>query len=77
MALPPWVNTATEIVKASTLLSIIGVAELLLTTQELIARTFMSLRVLLLRRGLSTSSSTSRIERLGKFVERRLALELR
>ena len=32
-ALPAWVNTATEMVKASTLLSVIGVAELLLATQ--------------------------------------------
>ena len=32
--IPIWVNTATEIVKASTLLSVIGVGELLLKTQE-------------------------------------------
>lgn len=38
IALPAWVNTAAEIVKASTLLSIIGVAELLLATQEVIDR---------------------------------------
>ena len=36
--LPPWVNTITEIVKGSTLLALIGVTELLLTTQQLIAR---------------------------------------
>lgn len=40
-ALPAWVNTAAEMVKASTLLSIIGVGELLLRTQEVISRTFM------------------------------------
>lgn len=33
--LPAWVNTAAEMVKASTLLSVIGVAELLLRTQEI------------------------------------------
>ena len=37
------VNTAVEIVKASTLLSAIGVAELLLTTQEIVGRTFMTM----------------------------------
>lgn len=35
--LPPWLNTITEIVKGSTLLSLIGVAELILATQQLIA----------------------------------------
>lgn len=43
--LPTWVNTATEIVKASTLLSIIGVVELLLTVQQIIARTYLSLEL--------------------------------
>jgi polar amino acid transport system permease protein len=38
--LPAWVNTAVEIVKASSLLSIIGVVELLLATQQVIARTY-------------------------------------
>ena len=42
--LPAWVNTAAEMVKASTLLSVIGVAELLLRTQEIISRNFMSLQ---------------------------------
>ena len=42
-ALPVWINTAVEIVKASTLLSIIGVGELLLKTQEIVGRTFLTL----------------------------------
>ena len=41
--LPVWVNTAVEIVKASTLLSVIGVGELLLKTQEIVGRTFLTL----------------------------------
>lgn len=41
--LPPSVNTAAEIVKGTTLLSIIGVVELLLATQQVIARTYMVL----------------------------------
>ena len=41
--LPTWINTCVELVKASTLLSVIGVAELLLNTQQIIARNFMTL----------------------------------
>src|SRR6185295_9258783 len=40
---PNFVNTAVEIVKASSLLSAIGVAEILLTTQEIIGRTFKTM----------------------------------
>ncbi|MCP4380523.1 MAG: amino acid ABC transporter permease [Hyphomicrobiales bacterium] len=40
---PNFVNTAVEIVKASSLLSAIGVGELLLTTQEVIGRTFQTM----------------------------------
>ena len=39
--LPPWVNTCLEIVKGTTLLSVIGVVELLLATQQVIARNYM------------------------------------
>ena len=35
--IPPWVNTATEMIKASTLLSLIGVPELLLVGQRIVA----------------------------------------
>lgn len=37
-ALPPWVNTATEIVKGSSLLSLVSITELLLVTKQLVAR---------------------------------------
>jgi polar amino acid transport system permease protein len=70
---PAWVNTAAEIVKASTLLSIIGVAELLLATQEVIARTFMSLPFYFLA-GLLYFCINFSIERLGKYVEKKLAI---
>jgi polar amino acid transport system permease protein len=36
--IPPWTNTATELIKGTTLLSLIGVTELLLTANELVAR---------------------------------------
>lgn len=41
---PNLVNTAVEIVKGSSLLSVIGVAELLLTTQEIIGRSFLTMQ---------------------------------
>lgn len=72
-ALPAWVNTAAEMVKASTLLSVIGVAELLLRTQEVISRTFMSLEFYFLA-GFLYFIVNYGIERLGRFVERKTAL---
>lgn len=73
IALPAWVNTAAEMVKASTLLSIIGVSELLLRTQELISRTFMSLEFYFFA-GLLYFTINFAIERLGRYVERRTAV---
>jgi polar amino acid transport system permease protein len=72
-ALPTWVNTATEIVKASTLLSVIGVAELLLSTKEIIARNFLTLEFYLFA-GLLYFLINFGIERAGRYVERRVAL---
>ena len=72
-ALPAWVNTATEMVKASTLLSIIGVVELLLTTKEIIARNFLSLEFYFFA-GLLYFLINFGIERVGRYVERRVAL---
>jgi hypothetical protein len=37
----PWVNTAVEMVKGSSLLAIIGVVELLLATKQVIAGTYI------------------------------------
>lgn len=71
--LPAWVNTAAEMVKASTLLSIIGIGELLLSTQEVIARNFMSLPFYFLAGFLYFVVNYS-IERLGRFVERKTVI---
>jgi polar amino acid transport system permease protein len=71
--LPTWVNTAAEMVKASTLLSVIGVAELLLRTQEIISRNFLSLRFYFLA-GFLYFLINYGIERLGKYVERKTAV---
>jgi polar amino acid transport system permease protein len=72
-ALPAWINTATEMVKASTLLSVISVAELLLVTKQIVARTFMTLEFYLIA-GLIYFLIDYAIERAGKAVERRVAL---
>ena len=71
--LPTWVNTAAEMVKASTLLSIIGVGELLLATQEIISRTFMSLPFYFLAGAIYFTINYG-IERLGKYVERKTTI---
>jgi polar amino acid transport system permease protein len=71
--LPAWVNTAVEMVKASTLLSIIGVAELLLRVQEVISRTFLSLEFYVFA-GILYFAVNFAIERLGRMIERRVAL---
>lgn len=71
--LPAWVNTAAEMVKASTLLSVIGVAELLLRTQEIISRNFLSLQFYFLAGALYFIVNYG-IERFGKYVERKTTL---
>ena len=68
--LPTWVNTAAEMVKASTLLSIIGVGDLLLASQEVISRTFMSLPFYLFA-GLLYFTINLSIEHVGRLVEKR------
>jgi polar amino acid transport system permease protein len=70
--LPTWINTGVELVKASTLLSVIGVGDLLLKVQEIIGRTFMSLDFYVLAGAIYLVVNFT-IERLGKAAERRLA----
>ncbi len=71
--LPTWVNTATEIVKASTLLSIIGVVELLLSLQQIISRNFLSLEFYFLG-GVLYFCINVTIEKAGRYFERRIAI---
>lgn len=70
--LPPWINTCVEMVKASTLLSVIGVGELLLRTQEIIGRNFMTLQFYLFAGALYLVVNFA-IEQAGKALERRVA----
>lgn len=71
--LPTWVNTATEIVKASTLLSIIGVVEILLSVQQVISRTYLSLELYFFA-GFVFFLINFAIEKAGRFVERKVAI---
>jgi len=72
--LPSWVNTGTEMVKASTLLSVIGVTELLLATKEVISRNYMSLQFYLFAAAIYFLVNFA-IERLGKSLGCRMALK--
>jgi polar amino acid transport system permease protein len=71
--LPPWVNTGVELVKGSTLLSVIGVGELLLTTQEIIGRNFMTMQFYVFA-GLLYLVVNIGLEQIGKLLERRVAV---
>ena len=70
-ALPPWINTGVELIKGSSLLSIIGVGELLLRTQEVIGRTFMTIEFYFFAGVLYLLANIS-LDQLGKAVERRV-----
>ncbi|MDH3417484.1 MAG: amino acid ABC transporter permease, partial [Gammaproteobacteria bacterium] len=62
-----------EIVKASTLLSIIGVVELLLSIQQVISRNFLSLEFYFLA-GFIYFLINFSIEKAGRSVERKVAI---
>jgi polar amino acid transport system permease protein len=70
--LPPWVNTAVEMVKGSTLLSVIGVVELLLATQQVISRTYEVIPFYLLAGAVYLALNFT-ISQLGAVLERRFA----
>jgi polar amino acid transport system permease protein len=70
--IPVWINVGAELVKASTLLSIIGVGELLLQTQQIVGRNFMTLEFYLFA-GLLYFAVNFCIEQIGKRAERRFA----
>lgn len=71
LALPPWINTAVELIKGSSLLSIIGVGELLLTTQEVIGRNFLTIEFYLFAGAVYLIVNIA-LDRLGKHMEKRV-----
>jgi polar amino acid transport system permease protein len=70
--IPPWINTATEITKASTLLSIIGVSELLLIAHQLVATNGRALAFYMFI-GLIFFILNSFIQIFGKYLEKRFS----
>ena len=68
--LPPWVNTGLEVVKGTTLLSVIGVVELLLSTQQIVARNYMIIDFYLFA-GLLYLIINFAIAQFGALLERR------
>lgn len=73
MIMPVWINTGAELVKTSTLLSIIGTGELLFRTQEIIGRNFMTMEFYGFAGALYFLINFA-IERAGNAVGRRFAL---
>lgn len=71
---PVWINTGAEMVKTSTLLSVIGTGELLFRTQEIVGRNFMTLEFYGLC-GVLYFLVNYAIEYAGKFAARRFALQ--
>lgn len=69
--LPPWVNTATEMVKGTTLLSMVGVVELLLSVRQLVAVNLHALQYYLVA-GLIYFLINTLIETCGKAMEKKL-----
>jgi polar amino acid transport system permease protein len=70
--LPPWVNTGLEVVKGTTLLSVIGVVELLLSTQQIVARNYMIIEFYLFA-GLLYLIINFAIAQFGAALERRFS----
>lgn len=70
--LPPLINTCVEAVKNTTLLSVIGVVELLLATQQAIARNYMVIDFYLMATLLYLAVNFS-VSRLGALLERRFS----
>ncbi|TCR70555.1 amino acid ABC transporter membrane protein 2 (PAAT family) [Bosea sp. BK604] len=70
--LPPWVNTGLEIVKGTTLLSIIGVVELLLASQQVMARNYMIVDFYLLATAMYLIINFA-LAQLGGLLERRFS----
>ncbi|MFZ6763153.1 amino acid ABC transporter permease [Pseudoroseomonas sp. WGS1072] len=70
--LPPWVNTGLEIVKGTTLLSVIGVVELLLASQQIMARNYMIIDFYLLATVMYLIINFA-LAQLGGLLERRFS----
>jgi polar amino acid transport system permease protein len=72
--IPTWVNASVEALKASTLVSVIGVGDLLLNTQQIIALNFMTLPFFMFA-GLLYFLLAYGIQGLGKVLEKKYSLK--
>ncbi|ONG51892.1 ABC transporter permease [Pseudoroseomonas deserti] len=70
--LPPWVNTGLEVVKGTTLLSVIGVVELLLASQQVMARNYLIIDFYLLAGAMYLAVNFA-LAQLGGMLERRFS----
>jgi polar amino acid transport system permease protein len=69
--LPPWMNTAVEMVKATSLVALVGVGDLLRSAQEVLERTSDAMPVYLAAAGIYVVINFS-LSRLGIWMERRV-----
>jgi polar amino acid transport system permease protein len=70
--IPSWVNTAVEMVKASSLISLVSVVDLMLTIQQIVGRTRETLLLYAVAAALYFAINTT-ISSLGRRLERRVA----
>ena len=72
--LPPWINSVTDAVKGSSLVSLVGIVDLMLAAQQVIGRTYEPLPIYLLAAAIyfvvnySLSSLSRRLEARYAFV---------
>ena len=74
--IPPWINTASEVVKGSTLLALVGVSELLLTGHQMVATSGRALPYYMFI-GLIFFLLNTMIQYLGGFLEKKFSFQRR
>ncbi len=74
--IPPWINTASEVVKGSTLLALVGVSELLLTAHQMVATSGRALPYYVFI-GLIFFLLNSLIQFLGGLLEKKVSFQKR
>ena len=74
--IPPWINTASEVVKGSTLLALVGVSELLLTAHQMVATSGRALPYYVFI-GFIFFLLNTMIQYLGGFLEKKVGFQKR
>jgi polar amino acid transport system permease protein len=73
--LPAWVNSVTDAVKGSALVSLIGVVDLMLAIQQVIGRTYQALPLYLLGAAMYFAINYS-LSMLSRYLEQRMAYKV-